>query len=42
MSELLGKMAESLIAGKIDEVVDLTKEALDGERHRRIYWIRGC
>ena len=29
MSELLGKMAESLIAGKIDEVVDLTKEALD-------------
>ena len=30
MSELLGKMAESLIAGNIDEVVDLTKEALDG------------
>jgi 5-methyltetrahydrofolate--homocysteine methyltransferase len=30
MSELLGKMAESLIAGKIDEVVTLTKEALDG------------
>jgi corrinoid protein of di/trimethylamine methyltransferase len=30
MSELLGKMAESLIAGKIDEVVNLTKEALDG------------
>jgi len=30
MSELLGKMAESLIAGKIDEVVKLTKEALDG------------
>ena len=30
MSELLGKMAESLIAGKVDEVVDLTKEALDG------------
>ena len=30
MSELLGKMAESLIAGKIDEVVDLTREALDG------------
>ena len=28
MSELLGKMAESLIAGKIDEVVDLTREAL--------------
>ena len=26
MSELLGKMAESLIAGKIDEVVTLTKE----------------
>ena len=30
MSELLGKMAESLIAGKVDEVVALTKEALDG------------
>jgi 5-methyltetrahydrofolate--homocysteine methyltransferase len=30
MSELLGKMAESLIAGKIDEVVNLTQEALDG------------
>jgi len=30
MSELLGKMAESLIAGKIDEVVKLTREALDG------------
>ena len=29
MSELLGKMAESLIAGNIDEVVNLTKEALD-------------
>ena len=29
MSELLGKMAESLIAGKIDEVVNLTKQALD-------------
>ena len=29
MSELLGKMAESLIAGNIDEVVSLTKEALD-------------
>ena len=29
MSELLGKMAESLIAGKVDEVTDLTKEALD-------------
>ena len=29
MSELLGKMAESLIAGKVDEVKDLTKEALD-------------
>ena len=29
MSELLGKMAESLIAGKVDEVVNLTKEALD-------------
>ena len=30
MSELLGKMAEFLIAGNIDEVVNLTKEALDG------------
>lgn len=30
MSELLGKMAESLIAGNIDEVVNLTREALDG------------
>ena len=30
MSELLGKMAESLIAGNIDEVVNLTKEALEG------------
>ena len=30
MSELLGKMAESLIAGNIDEVVNLTQEALDG------------
>jgi 5-methyltetrahydrofolate--homocysteine methyltransferase len=30
MSELLGKMAESLIAGKVNEVVDLTKQALDG------------
>ncbi|MEE4262649.1 MAG: corrinoid protein [Desulfobacteraceae bacterium] len=30
MSELLGKMAESLIAGKIDEVVNLTRDALDG------------
>jgi len=29
MSELLGKMAESLIAGKIDEVTDLTQQALD-------------
>jgi 5-methyltetrahydrofolate--homocysteine methyltransferase len=29
MSELLGKMAEYLIAGKVVEVVDLTKEALD-------------
>ncbi len=29
MSELLGKMAESLIAGNIDAVVDMTKEALD-------------
>ena len=28
MSELLGKMAESLIAGNIDKVVNLTKEAL--------------
>jgi len=30
MSELLGKMAASLIAGKVDEVTELTKEALDG------------
>ena len=30
MSELFGKMAESLIAGKVDEVVGLTKEAVDG------------
>ena len=30
MSELLGQMAESLIAGKVDEVTELTKEALDG------------
>jgi len=30
MSELFGKMAESLIAGKVDEVTELTKEALDG------------
>jgi 5-methyltetrahydrofolate--homocysteine methyltransferase len=30
MSELLGKMAESLIAGKVDEVSRLTKEALEG------------
>ena len=29
MSELLGKMAESLIAGKVDEVTDLTQKALD-------------
>ncbi len=29
MSELLGKMAETLIAGNIDEVVNLTKKALD-------------
>jgi len=29
MSEKLGKMAESLIAGKINEVVNLTREALD-------------
>ena len=29
MSELLGKMAESLIAGNIDDVVNMTKEALD-------------
>ena len=29
MSELLGKMAESLIAGKIDEVTNLTQQALD-------------
>lgn len=30
MSELFGKMAESLIAGKVDEVSSLTKEALEG------------
>jgi 5-methyltetrahydrofolate--homocysteine methyltransferase len=30
MSELFGKMAESLIAGKVDEVSGLTKEAVDG------------
>lgn len=30
MSELFGKMAESLIAGKVDEVSALTKEAVDG------------
>ena len=29
MSELLGKMAESLIAGKVDEVTDLSRQALD-------------
>ena len=29
MSELLGKIAESLIAGKVDEVSDLTQKALD-------------
>ena len=29
MSELLGKMAESLIAGNIDEVVSLAQKALD-------------
>ncbi len=29
MSELLGKMAESLIAGKVDEVSELTQQALD-------------
>ena len=29
MSELLAKMAESLIAGKVDEVTDLTKQALN-------------
>ena len=29
MSELLAKMAESLIAGKVDEVKDLTQKALD-------------
>jgi 5-methyltetrahydrofolate--homocysteine methyltransferase len=29
MSEVLGKMAESLIAGKVEEVTDLTKQALD-------------
>ena len=30
MSELFAKMAESLIAGKVDEVSSLTKEALEG------------
>ena len=30
MSELFGKIAESLIAGNVDGVSDLTKEALDG------------
>jgi corrinoid protein of di/trimethylamine methyltransferase len=29
MSELFAKMAESLIAGKMDEVVSMTKEAID-------------
>ncbi len=29
MSELLEKMAASLIAGKVDEVVDLTQQAID-------------
>ena len=28
MSEVLGKMAESLIAGKVDDVTDLTRQAL--------------
>jgi 5-methyltetrahydrofolate--homocysteine methyltransferase len=30
MAEIFGKMAESLIAGRVDDVVGLTKEALDG------------
>ena len=30
MSELFAKMAESLIAGKVDEVSNLTQEAVDG------------
>jgi len=30
MSELLGKITESLIAGNVDGVAELTKEALDG------------
>ena len=30
MSELFAKMAESLIAGKVDEVSSLTQEAVDG------------
>ena len=30
MSELFAKMAESLIAGRVDEVSNLTKEAVDG------------
>jgi 5-methyltetrahydrofolate--homocysteine methyltransferase len=29
MSELLAKMAESLIAGKVDEVTDLTRQAIE-------------
>jgi hypothetical protein len=29
MSELFAKMAESLIAGNMDEVVSMTKEAID-------------
>jgi len=29
MSELLEKMAESLIAGKVDAVTDLTQQAID-------------
>ena len=31
MSELLAKMAESLIAGKVDEVKELTQKALDAD-----------
>jgi 5-methyltetrahydrofolate--homocysteine methyltransferase len=30
MSELLGKIAESLMAGNIEKVVSLTQAALDG------------
>jgi corrinoid protein of di/trimethylamine methyltransferase len=35
MSELFAKMAESLIAGKVDEVSSLTQEAVDGGQSRQ-------